>query len=188
SSQGSAGIVANDQKPSDPKQVTFEAEVKEKSEEKPLLEYSAREQVDDDGYWTYPPLSELKKKPLAELRSVENFKVGRKYYGVLEFTEPVDLSAFNLDDICGNIVTFGSKSVVLYPDDDQPKVGEGLNMPAEVTLEGCYPINQKTKLAILDPKDEIVKKHINKLKSLPDMKFKHYDPPTGNWTFTFEHV
>ena len=101
-----AGIAAVEQKPAEPKQVTFDVEVKKKSEDKQLLEYSSREQIDDDGYWTYPPLSELKKKSLSDLRSVENFKVGRKYYGVLEFTEPVDLSSLSLDDICGNIVTF----------------------------------------------------------------------------------
>ena len=122
------------------------------------------------------------------MRSVENFTVGRKYYGQIRFTKPVDLTSFNLDEICGNVIVFGSKNIIVYPNDDAPKEGEGLNMPAEVTLEGCYPNNKKTKLAILDPKDEIVKKHIEKLKSLEDMEFVNYDPNTGNWTFTFSHV
>lgn len=147
------------------------------------------EDVDDDGYYTLPSLSELKKKPLGELRAVKDFTVGRKHYGKVKFLEPVDLSAFNLDEICGNLITFGPKNVVIYPEDDEkPKEGEGFNIPAQVTLEGCYPINKKTKLSILDPKDEIVKKHIEKLKALPDMIFKDYEPTTGNWTFTFEHV
>lgn len=171
-----------------PKQVSFQLNDAQKKEEQPLVGHKPVDEVDDDGYWTSPALAELKKKPLAELRAVKDFTVGRKYYGVMKFLEPVDLSSFNLDDICGNIVVFGPKNVVVYPDDDQPKVGEGLNLPAEVTLEGCYPINKKTKLAILDPKDEVVKKHIEKLKTLQDMKFKEYDPTTGNWTFTFEHV
>lgn len=175
-----------------PDQVSFVLDKKEKEPavEAPRVEYIAKatDEIDDDGYWTAPPLSELKKKSLAELRSVENFTVGRKYYGLLKFTKPVDLSNFSLDDICGNIVVFGAKNVVLYPDDDKPQEGEGLNLPAEATLEGCFPINKKTKLAILDPKDEVVKKHIDKLKSLPDMKFKNYEPTTGNWTFSFDHV
>lgn len=187
-SKSSTGLLAYTEEANKPLQVSFTVDKIETSV--PLVEYDASpvEEADDDGYWTSPPLSELKKKSLSQLRSIENFTVGRKFYGVVKFTKPVDLSAFNLDDICGNVVVFGSKNVILYPEDDKPQVGEGLNMPAEVTLEGCYPVNKKTKLAILDPKDEVVKKHIAKLKLLPDMTFKAYEPTSGNWTFSFDHV
>lgn len=164
--------------------VVDKSDLKEDSQ----IEASASEDVDDDGYWMSPSMTQLKKKSPAELRKVSDFTVGRKYYGQVRFTKPVDLTAINWDDICGNLVVFGSKNMVIYPDDDQPKAGEGLNMPAEVTLEGCYPTNKRTKLAVLDPKDEVVKQHIQQLKSLPDIQFLKYDPPTGNWTFAFEHV
>lgn len=142
-------------------------------------------EVDDDGYWMSPPLSVLKKKSLSELRSVANFKVGRKYYGEIAFKEPVDLSSqVNLDDIGGSIVIFGTRTVLIYPDDEaKPKAGEGLNLPATITLEGCYPINKADKLAILDPASEVVKKHIAKLKALDGMEFIGYVPSTGSWTF-----
>lgn len=186
SSEPNTGLLTYDSKDS-PKKVSLSAD-KTESPQKPALEYNAEKEVDDEGYWTLPPLSELKKKPLGELRKIDNFTVGRKHYGEIKFLKPVDLSGFNLDDICGNIIVFGARNVIVYPDDDQPQRGEGFNLPAEVTLEGCYPINKKTKLAILDPKDEIVKKHIEKLKSLKEMSFKNYDPNTGFWTFSYEHV
>lgn len=173
-----------------PKRVLFAlTNIETPKQEAPLREVaSSEEEIDDDGYWSSPALSQLKKMSLAHLRKVKDFTVGRKYYGQVRFREPVDLSAINLDDICGNIVVFGSKNVIIYPDDDPPKVGEGLNLPAEVTLEGCYPTNKKTKLATLDPKDEVVKRHIQQLKELPDIEFKNYDPPSGDWTFRFEHL
>jgi len=186
SSEPSSSLIAYDAPKESPTRVSFD--VAKKEIEPAVLESKPENEVDEDGYWTLPPLSELRKKSLGELRKIENFTIGRKHYGELRFLKPVDLSGFNLDEICGNIVEFSSRNVVVYPDDNQPKEGEGLNIPAEVTLEGCYPINKKTKLAILDPKDEIVKKHIEKLKSLKEMKFKNYDPNTGSWTFTFDHV
>lgn len=181
-------LITNSPTAAAPKQVTFNVERSEPEKEPLSVKHVPELEVDDDGYWTSPPLSELKKTPMAELRAVKDFTVGRKFYGKITFQKPVDLSSFNLDDICGNIVVFGSKNVVVYPDDDQPKIGEGLNLPAEVTLEGCYPINKQTELAILDPRDEMVKTHIEKLKLIPGMKFKDYVASTGNWTFSFEHV
>ena len=87
---------------------------------------ATRIEFDDDGYWTSPSISELKKKSLSELRSVDNFIVGRKHYGQIKFLEPVDLSSFvNLDDITGNLIIFGSKSCIVYPDDNKPQEGEG---------------------------------------------------------------
>lgn len=145
---------------------------------------------DEDGYWTSPSLHTLKQMTPSELRSIKDFKVGRRHYGEISFTNPVDLSSFvNLDDIAGNLVTFLSKSCLVYPDETlKPQKGEGLNIPARVTLESCYPVNKKDKLPILDPKSEYVKLHIDKLKKIPDMKFNLYDPATGSWTFSVESM
>lgn len=145
--------------------------------------------VDSEGYWMSPSLQELKKKSLLELKSIPKFKIGRKHYGELEFLEPVDLTSIvNLDDIAGNLVTFSNKTCVVYPDDNKPKPGEGLNLPARITLEGCYPINKADKLPILDPKSEIVKRHIENLKTIPEMKFISYDPTNGHWTFEVQEM
>lgn len=145
---------------------------------------SEQDEIDENGYWTSPSILELKRKPLASLRSIEHFKVGRKNYGHIEFLQPVDLSLIvNLDDIAGNLIIFDSKSCVVYPDDDKPKEGEGFNLPAIITLNGCYPVNKADKLPILDPKSEVVKKHIDKLKLLPEMEFQLYEPQSGDWTF-----
>lgn len=152
-------------------------------------EHTLTDEVDDNGYWTSPPLSQLKSKSLSELRSIKGFKIGRKHYGQVEFLDPVDLSSIvNLDDIAGNVIIFGSKSCLAYPDENRPKKGEGLNLPARITLEGCYPLNKADKMPILDPKSEVVKLHIENLKKLPYMNFESYDAATGNWTFTVESM
>lgn len=145
---------------------------------------------DEDGYWSSPSLRTLKQMNSSELRSVANFTVGRKHYGQITFKEPVDLTSFaNLDDIAGNLITFMSKLCLVYPDETlKPKRGEGLNLPATITLEGCYPVNKKDKLPILDPKSEVVKQHIDKLKQIEGLEFRLYDPPTGTWVFDVESM
>ena len=188
------------------KQVTFGFESKKKPASSETLESQTKgdsgdkvgsgerengeEVFDADGYWMSPSLNELKKKSLLELKSVQDFKIGRKNYGTLKFIDPVDLTAMiNLEDIPGNLVTFDTKSCVVYPDDDvKPRPGEGLNLPAEITLEGCFPLNSVDKLPILDPKSDVVKRHIENLKKLPEMEFISYDPETGDWKFRVKEM
>lgn len=188
-------VLTTEEKRQPPKQVAFKVDtiIPEPTSESKAISLTTSDikvtddtsEVDADGYWTSPSISKLKAMSLADKRAVSNFKIGRKYYGHVEFLKPVDLSSFpNLEDVLGNIIVFSQKNLIMYPDEDStPQPGEGLNLPARITLEGCFPVDRATKLDITDPKHETVKKHIENLKSLPDMKFVSYDPTTGNWTF-----
>ena len=146
-------------------------------------------EINEDGYWTSPPISQLQTKPLAELKSIPNFKIGRKGYGFLQFLEPVDLSTMlNMDDIF-SLVEFDNKSCIVYPEDDlKPRKGEGLNLPATITLHNCWPLNKTDRLPILDPHSDVVKLHIENLQKLPGMKYVKYDPISGDWTFTVDEM
>lgn len=165
-------------------------------------------------YNTSPPLSELRDWSHAELRAVEGFVVGRKGYGSVEFVEPVDLTTVGeLSNVPGGIVQLRTKECFVYPDEDdcfypdsgkerdgvQPgfepkrvpggkaKRGEGLNVPAIVHLEGCWPLDRSTREPITDGEHVRVKQLVNKLKRRTDVTFKGYEPASGTWSFRVEH-
>ncbi|ODV61376.1 nuclear pore targeting domain of Nup116p [Ascoidea rubescens DSM 1968] len=123
-----------------------------------------------------------------KLLSVENFTVGRKGYGKIEFKVPVDLSVFSsYSEIAGNKIVFSKQACNVYPNEDEkPPVGEGFNVPARVTLENCFPVLSKE--IITDPTHPIVKPHITKLHLMKNTKFESYDPVSGVWSFSIEHV
>lgn len=145
------------------------------------------EGTEQDGYWLLPSLGELKTKTKEELKSVE-LTVGRRLYGEIRFLKPVDLSLVDLDSLFGQIVVFGSCKVTLFPEDDVPPAGEGLNQPAEITLEGCFPIDGKTRLAVRHPDPETVERHTEMLKKAPETEFESYDATLGTWRFRVLHI
>lgn len=166
-------------------------------------------------YYTVPSLSELREWSHAELRSVESFVVGRKGFGSVEFVEPVDLTTVGeLNNIPGGIVQLRKKECFVYPDEEDcfdpetgnerdgvqpgfdPKSvpgggkasrGEGLNVPALVNLEGCWPLDRSNRQPIKDIEHPRVKQMVNKLRRRTDLEFKNYEPVSGTWTFKVEH-
>lgn len=165
-------------------------------------------------YYVQPPLSELREWSHTELRSVEGFSVGRKGYGSVEFVEPVDLTSVGqLGNVPGGIVQLRTKECFVYPDEDdcfdpetgrerdgvQPgfdpkrvpggkaKRGHGLNIPAIVHLEGCWPLDRSTREPIKDGDHLRVKQLISKLKRRTDVEFRGYEPVSGTWSFRVEH-
>ncbi|KAI3655407.1 hypothetical protein MP638_005264, partial [Amoeboaphelidium occidentale] len=86
--------------------------------------------IEDGEYYMLPSVKKLSRKNPMELRRVENFIVGRKGYGEVSWSEPVDLSVFDsIESIPGNIVQISSKQCVVYPDEDilHHPMGQGLN-------------------------------------------------------------
>ncbi|KAK9368572.1 nuclear protein 96-domain-containing protein [Lipomyces kononenkoae] len=145
--------------------------------------------IEDDGYWSSPSATVLRKMSLKELESVANYKVGRKGYGEVSFNRPVDLSAFaHPEQIPGQLVLFGPKTCTVYPDDSiKPEQGKGLNVPATITLKKCYPVAKDTKQPITEVDHPLVPVHIERLKKMKDTKFITYIADSGTWVFSIEH-
>ncbi|KAK7202922.1 nuclear protein 96-domain-containing protein [Myxozyma melibiosi] len=168
--------------------VTASTETPASSLAKPAATFDSPS-FDNDGYWSYPSRLALRKMSLKELSEVADFQVGRKGYGEVSFSRPVDLSTFaHPEQIPGQYVIFGNKTCAVYPDDiNKPEVGKGLNIPATITLENCWPIKKDTKEPILDPDHPAIPRHLQRLKSYAGTKFVTYMADKGTWVFTVEH-
>uniref|UniRef100_V5EXZ9 Peptidase S59 domain-containing protein n=1 Tax=Kalmanozyma brasiliensis (strain GHG001) TaxID=1365824 RepID=V5EXZ9_KALBG len=158
-------------------------------------------------YYTEPSLAALRTANYNELAAVHNFIVGRKGVGQIEFLDPVDLTSIgDLNDIVGGIVQIRLKEVVVYPEEDdydprnpkdgakrnfvpglKAKQGTGLNVPARVSLEACWPTDRATREPIKDAEHPRVKQMINKLKNKPETEFVDFEPESGTWSFKVKH-
>ncbi|ODV83617.1 hypothetical protein CANARDRAFT_184278, partial [[Candida] arabinofermentans NRRL YB-2248] len=141
-------------------------------------------------YWCSPSISYLSTLSKTELSHVEDFVAGRLGYGQVSFQYPVDLTAFqdNWDQLLGGCILFRPKILQVYPDGfTKPCQGNGLNVPATVMVEGCFPIDKSTKKPIKDPSSPEMNTFIKKLKNINGMNFINYDFITGTFTFSVEH-
>lgn len=139
------------------------------------------------GYYTIPPMDELALLIENGQCIVENFTVGRYNYGNVFFPESFDVAGLNLDEI----VHIRHKEVVIYPDDDaKPPVGEGLNRPAQVTLDRVWPIDKTTRIPIIDA-ERLARMHyedtLRRACAKNTTRFKEYRPQTGSWVFKVDH-
>ncbi|GAB5588975.1 hypothetical protein Unana1_03875 [Umbelopsis nana] len=140
------------------------------------------------GYYIKPSLQTLGNMSREELKKVQNLVVGLKGVGEITFDGPVDLSDIDLDQIMVGIVHFQPKTCTVYPDEDaKPPQGKGLNVPATIKLEKCYPIDKTTKQPITDPQHPRVIAIIRKLRAVPDTEFIDFDASSGTWTFKVQH-
>ncbi|KAF9947368.1 hypothetical protein BGZ65_008864, partial [Modicella reniformis] len=140
-------------------------------------------------YWMSPSLEELKKMSRSELQHVPDFKVGLPKYGTVDFQQPVDLSTVPLTSICGHIVVFSRKLCTVYPDEHtKPPRGQGMNVPAIVSLEGCWPTDRTTREPVrFDRSSPQYAQHVKRLKRQTDTTFMDFDTDHGTWTFRVEH-
>ncbi|KAK9447074.1 nuclear protein 96-domain-containing protein [Limtongia smithiae] len=148
-----------------------------------------KDEMENDGYWSSPSGAALRKMSLKQLEHVESYTVGRKGYGEVSFNSAVDLSTFaHPDQIPGQLVLFGSKSCTVYPDDSiKPENGKGLNVPATITLENCFPISKEDKKPIKEVDHPIFTSHIERLKKMKGTKFLTYIKESGTWVFSIDH-
>lgn len=136
-------------------------------------------------YFTIPSIDSLKKMPANSLRAVTDLIVGRVGYGQVAFQEPVDLTTLqSVEDLLGGIVVFEDRNCTVYPDDmdTKPRPGQGLNVPATITLERCWPLDKATRQPIKEGTK--LEKHVKRLRSLPDTSFISYED--GEWCFGVE--
>ncbi|ORX39687.1 nuclear protein 96-domain-containing protein [Kockovaella imperatae] len=139
-------------------------------------------------YWCKPRLEKLRQLGTGELKALHNFTVGRKGYGEVTFLEAVDLSSIDLNDLFGRVVLFNDMELAVYPDDyeDKPPQGKGLNQPAQITLENCWPKDKSTKQPITDLSDPRHTRFLKRVKTIPNTEFVSYTDD-GMWTFKVEH-
>ncbi|KAK3812040.1 MAG: nuclear protein 96-domain-containing protein [Benniella sp.] len=140
-------------------------------------------------YWMSPSLEELKKMSRSELQHISDFKVGLPGYGSVDFLQPVDLSTLPLTSICGHTVVFSRKLCTVYPDEHtKPPRGQGMNVPALVSLEGCWPTDRSTREPVrFDRSSPQYAQHVKRLKRQTDTTFMDFNTDNGTWTFRVEH-
>jgi nuclear pore complex protein Nup98-Nup96 len=122
------------------------------------------------------------------LSKIPNFTIGRNGFGEVTFLEPVDVTAFDLNDLFGKVVVFTEMELAVYPDDweDKPPQGKGLNHPARITLLNCYPRDKATKQFITDLNDPRHARFLKRVKNIPETEFVSYTDD-GAWTFEVKH-
>ena len=140
-------------------------------------------------YWTKPSIAELSKMPFPDLQNLKHFTCGRAGFGEVKFLQPVDLTTcHSIYNITGKIITFEDRECTVYPvESEKPARGEGLNVPAEIKLYGCWPVDKATREPIRDEKHPKFAAHLRKLKSIPDTHFISYEPVKGEWVFEVQH-
>ncbi|KAL7799187.1 nuclear protein 96 domain-containing protein [Trichoderma ceciliae] len=137
-------------------------------------------------YWMEPSREELQNMNRIQRQRIDNFTVGRENVGSITFKIPVDISAIDLDELCGGIIQLEPRSATVYPiAAKKPPVGKGLNVPARISLEQSWPRGGRDRRVTSDPKR--FNKHIERLKRIVDTAFENYDVNTGVWTFSVEH-
>ena len=140
-------------------------------------------------YWTKPSIAELSKMPFPDLQNLKHFTCGRVGYGEIKFLQPVDLTTcHSIHNITGKIITFEDRECTVYPvESEKPARGAGLNVPAEIKLHGCWPVDKATREPIRDEKHPKFAAHLRKLKSIPETHFISYEPVRGEWVFEVQH-
>ncbi|CAI5445511.1 unnamed protein product [Caenorhabditis angaria] len=139
-------------------------------------------------YYTIPSMSEMSKMVKNGRIILENgLTIGRSSYGSVFWPGKIELS-----DVCfDEIVIFRHREVTVYPNEDEkPEQGEGLNKPAEVTLERIWYTDKKTKTEVRD----VVKlaeigwrEHLERQTIRMGAVFKDFRAETGSWVFRVEH-
>lgn len=151
-------------------------------------EAKQQDKLQHGDFFTSPLESVLRKYSEQQLKSVNGFVVGQRGVGQIKFLKPVDLTDIQLDNLFTDYINFAPNQVIVYPDVTR-KVppGSGLNQPAEIVLERCWPVSRSTRLPITDPTNERFKQHINRLKTLEGTEFVDFINETGTWIFRVDH-
>ncbi|RCN34966.1 nucleoporin autopeptidase [Ancylostoma caninum] len=139
-------------------------------------------------YFTEPTINAMKEMVVNGKVVLNNgLTVGRATYGSVFWPGRIELDNVTLDEI----VVFRHKEVTVYPDDSKkPPLGEGLNRPAEITLERVWHVDRTTKEEIRDPLKLIDlgwRDRLEKVTARMGATFKDYRPSTGSWVFRVEH-
>ncbi|WKY00571.1 hypothetical protein Q1695_014977 [Nippostrongylus brasiliensis] len=153
-----------------------------KSSPQPIVSLSSPD------YFTEPTLNAMREMVVDGKVILNNgLTIGRATYGSVFWPGKIELENVALDEL----VVFRHKEVTVYPDESKkPPLGQGLNRPAEVTLERVWYIDRTTKEEIRDPLKLIDigwRDRLEKVTARMGATFKDYRPSTGSWVFRVEH-
>ncbi|KXS19623.1 hypothetical protein M427DRAFT_53029 [Gonapodya prolifera JEL478] len=144
-------------------------------------------------YSTRPPMDTLVRLSDDDLTRVENFEVAAKGFGRVRWLKPVDLlkavkgNRRRIRDIPGAVVVFTPKELAVYPnEEDADPHGEGLNVEAEISLDGCWPRDPVSRKDVMED-CPLMEEFVRKLKSKRETRFVSYSLATGTWTFRVGH-
>lgn len=129
------------------------------------------EQDPGEGYFTIPALDTIKGHP-----NIANLILGRRGFGYVRFHHPVDLTKIQSPSDLREIVSIDRGAISLYGGSTVPPEGQGLNVPATVTLEKVFPLEGV-------PAEEF----IEELERSADTEFVSWESETGCWTFNVRH-
>lgn len=139
-------------------------------------------------YYTLPALDKLAQfKNSDGTCLIEGFTIGRHGYGNVHFPDVIDVANLNIDQL----VHFRHKQICIYLDDNtKPPVGEGLNRPAQVTLDRVFPSKdpgesedaQNRAMAEIEF-EEVLRRACVRAGTI----FVDYRPETGSWVFKVHH-
>ncbi|KAF3926510.1 hypothetical protein AA313_de0209378 [Arthrobotrys entomopaga] len=141
-------------------------------------------------YWSVPSVTKLKSLAREKLAAVPDLIVGRNNFGQIRFDRPVDLTQINggVDAILGGVIHFADRVCTVYPPGyDKPPPGNGLNQPATITLEDCFPTDREHKQPIRDPDHPRYQFHLKRLQNIKDTEFVDYLVQDGVWIFKVQH-
>ncbi|GMF37117.1 unnamed protein product [Phytophthora fragariaefolia] len=128
-------------------------------------------------YYTIPSYERLQTMTDQELSEVEQFTVGCRGLGAVEWIGKTDVRDLNLDEL----VFFEKKEVIVYKDDEKKhELGKGLNKPAIVELLGIFPPRKSSS-------PEQYKERVKQRTQDIDATFLDYSPDKGIWRFRVEH-
>ena len=181
-----------------PKSVTFRSGVEEDFDlvktpsKSPKKSPSPKKEMD---YVVRPSLVKLLDMSDEELRAVEGFTISLPAYGSVSFLEPVDLLSVSptgnrsgIAAIPGEIVVIASQTVTVYPDETKkPNQGQGLNVPAVISLLSCWPKDRHTGEIIDNESDPRFDRHLKKLAKMEDTTYIDFEIIRGLWKFRVEH-
>jgi len=141
---------------------------------------ASEEIAENGGLVIWPELGELS---FRELREVRDLTVSRPEVGSITFHGLTDCTDLDIP----SLVHLAVGEVLVYPvPGSKPKVGEGLNKEASVTLHQCWPPNGRGHLD--DAKaQERYRWKIQQMTEDKKAKFIDYDCTTGVWKFQVEH-
>jgi nuclear pore complex protein Nup98-Nup96 len=154
------------------------------------MEITTRRPIPVGEYWMRPTKEDILAMDKDKRKGVIGLTIGRENVGIIRFKAPVDLTVIDIESLLGGLVILESRSATVYPDSVglKPPIGEGLNVPASISLEHSWPrrMTKGRSPSEAETKRQVAS-HIERLKSVEGTTFESYSEENGTWTFSVNH-